>query len=319
MLNLLKMGTKILPRIIIPQISKANLVLTFKCNHKCVTCNIWKTHGRNLTKGVKGELTVEEIEKIVTRNKLIYLSLTGGEAFLREDISDIIQVCMSHVPMVTLTSNGSMPDKMIKTVNKVLPNAKGILDINISLDGNREQHDAFTRVNGSYERATESIERLKASQNGNLKLSVETLVSSYVEMGKEYVCQYARDRGLPLTYTIEQKAPFYDNEDNVIKPVELPEVKLKLNPHSLFSYLYIRNAKRNHNVKCVAGQYTCSITPNGDVMPCLFLPTVLKNLKETDYVIGKLDYKEVVENCTQKCWTPCEAYPTIMFRPWRLL
>ena len=304
MSNLLNMGTKVLSRMIIPKISKANLVLTFKCNHKCVTCNIWKTHGRNLTKGVKGELTVEEIEKIVTRNKLIYLSLTGGEAFLREDISDIIQVCMKHVPMVTMTSNGSMPDKMVQTINQILPKAKGILDINISLDGNREQHDTFTGIEGSYERATESIERLLASQNGNLKLSIETLVSSHVEKGKAHVYQYAREMGLPLTYTIEQKAPFYDNEENVIKPTELPHLRLKFNPYSLFSYLYIRNAKRKHRVKCVAGQYTCSITPNGDVMPCLFLPTVLKNLKETDYVIGKLDYKEVVEKC-QGCWTPC--------------
>ena len=321
--SLLSFGTKILHRMIVPGIAKINLVLTFNCNHKCVTCNIWKTHGYNLTKNSlwkdKGELTVDEVEKIVTRNKFIYLSLTGGETFLRKDIKEIIEVCLQHVPMVTITSNGSMPEKMERVVRQVLPGAKGLLDINISLDGNKEQHDAFTQVEGSYEKATDAIRRLAAMRSKDFRLSIETLVSAHANNGRKAVRQLARELNIPVTYSIEQKAPFYDNEDNVINPGKLPELKLSSSLLDIFSCLYIKGAMNGHTPQCVAGQYTCSVTPYGDVMPCLFLPVILKNLRETNYVLGKLDYKGVVGKCTQKCWTPCEAYPTIMFRPWRLL
>ena len=317
------MGTMILPRIIVPRISKANLVLTFKCNHKCLTCNIWKTHGDNLTRNSqwkdKEELTVDEIEKIVSRNKLIYLSLTGGEPFLRKDIGEIIQVSMQHIPMVTLTTNGSVPSTIERAASQALSKTKGLLGINISLDGNKEQHDAFTRTKGSYEKAIETIERLTALKNNRLKLSIENLVSACTDAGRAHVCQYAQQMGIPLTFSIEQRAPFYDNEDNLANIEEIPSVKLSLKPHEIFSYLYIKSSMNGHTPKCVAGQYTCSITPYGDVMPCLFVPVILKNLRETEYKIGKLDYKEAVGKCQKRCWTPCEAYPTIMFRPWRLL
>ena len=323
-MNTAKIILKVIPRIIVPKVSKANLVLTFNCNHKCVTCNIWKTHGRNLIKGAKypTELTVEEIEKIVTRNNLIYISLTGGEPFLRKDIGDIIRVCLQHVPMVTITTNGSLPKIIEKAAKQALLKTNNLLDINVSFDGNKEQHDAFTQIEGSYERVTETIKRLaklRAKMNGKLKLSIEELVSVHTEAGREHVAQFAKQMNIPLTYSIEQKAPFYDNEDNVLVKGKMPSTKMRLSPHDIFSHLYIQSSMNGHIPKCVAAQYTCSITPYGDVMPCLFLPITLKNLRETDYVIGKLDYKEAVGTCKRRCWTPCEAYPTIMFRPWRLL
>jgi MoaA/NifB/PqqE/SkfB family radical SAM enzyme len=322
-MSILSIGSKALYRIFVPGIAKANLALTFRCNHKCATCNIWKTHGYNLTKDSRwkdaGELTVDEIEKFTERNNLIYLSLTGGETFLRKDIEEIVKVCSLHVPMLTITSNGSMPEKIEKVARNVLPYAKGIININISLDGNKEQHDKFTGVPGSYEKAVESIDRLATIKNSKLRISIETLVSTLTNGGREYVQHFAEERKLPITYSIIQKAPFYDNESINIGCGELPKIKASLNPHDIFSALYIRSARNGHSPKCVAGQYTCSITPYGDIMPCLFLPVILKNLRESDYRIGKLDYKEAVKSCQSRCWTPCEAYPTIMFRPWRIL
>jgi len=325
MLETISTAIKVLPKMIVPSVSKANLALSFKCNHKCLTCNIWKTHGHNLTKNSKhieeGVLTINEIEKIASRNKLIYLSLTGGEPFLRKDIGEIIQVCLQHVPMVTITTNGSLPETIERAVSQALAKTNNLLDINVSLDGNEEQHDAFTRTKGSYKRATETIERLVRirKRNRRLKLSIENLVSACTNAGRGHVRQYAQRMNIPLTYSVEQRAPFYDNGDGPVNIKEMPKVKPSLKLHDIFSYLYIRSSRNGHKPKCVAGQYTCSITPYGDVMPCLFVPAILKNLRETDYRIGKLDYKNAVGECKERCWTPCEAYPTIMFRPWRLL
>lgn len=323
MFEIIKLGTNVLQRIINPSISKINLALTFQCNHKCITCNIWKTKGNKLTENskYKDELSVDEIEKIVTRNNLLYVSLTGGEPFLRKDIKEILLVCLKHVPMVTLTSNGSQPTLIVNTVREVVAKNKNIFDINISLDGNEEQHDAFTRTKDSYKKAKETIERLVivSKDYKNLKLTIETLVSEQTNKGHNNTIQFAKELGIEITYSIIQKAIFYDNEDNKIGVGELPKIHLRPNIHSIFSYLYLRTAKKNNIPDCVAGQYTCSVTPFGDVMPCLFVPIIFKNLRDTNYIIGKLDYKNIISKCKEKCWTPCEAYPTIMFRPWRLL
>lgn len=312
-MSLVKIGLLTLTKIIRPEIVKATIALTWRCSHRCVTCNIW--HDGDKVE----ELSFDEIQKIVERNKLLWCAFTGGEAFLREDIADILKLSLLKYPSVSVTTNGSTPDKIIRSVEYALKNTYNILSVNLSLDGNAEQHDAFTRREGSFGRVTETIERLIALKNKRLSLTIENLVSSVTEGGRDFVRQYAYTRGLNLAYTIEMRSDFYKNEDMPINNDGLPDVRFdRGNP---FNYFYIRQAKRKKQVKCVAGQYNCAITPDGIVKPCWFIGTEAYKLRDTDYQIIPLGCQKSVDQCNESggCWTPCEAYTTMMFRPWRIL
>jgi len=312
-MSLAKIGLLTLIKIVNPSICKATLALTWRCNHRCQTCNIW--HDSDYS----NELTTDEFEKIINRNKLLWVALTGGEAFLRKDIAEIMRMAMKKYPSVSITTNGSQPEKIEKSVRYALQGTKGILAVNLSLDGNEEQHDRFTGVKGSFQRVTETVDRLIALKNNHLKLTIENLVSLKTHDGIEFVRDYAKSKGVSLAYTIEMRSDFYKNTDMPYEGNSLPDTRFELgNP---FNYLYIRQAKRNKPVKCVAGQYDCAITPDGFVKPCWFVDAQAYNIRDTEYRIVPLGCEEIVDKCNKmgRCWTPCTAYSSMIFRPWRVL
>ena len=87
-----KAGVQIVSRWVKPSISRANIAVTYLCNQKCRSCNIWKYYQDELSKGefkLCNELVTWEFEEIIKNNHLIWVSLTGGEPFLRKDIEDV--------------------------------------------------------------------------------------------------------------------------------------------------------------------------------------------------------------------------------------
>src|SRR5688572_11262216 len=62
---------------------KLNWCLTYWCQYRCQTCNIWQRQPVD-------ELSTDEILRILAANESpSWLDLTGGELFLRKDIGDL--------------------------------------------------------------------------------------------------------------------------------------------------------------------------------------------------------------------------------------
>ena len=95
--------------------------VTNRCNFRCNFC----FYGKEIVKGQKSdELTIDEIEKIaITTGPLLQLSLTGGEPFLRKNLSDIIDIFIRHTDpwYITIPTNASMPDRMSEVLEEILP------------------------------------------------------------------------------------------------------------------------------------------------------------------------------------------------------
>ena len=86
--------------------------VTSLCNSKCITCFNWK----NLNK--KDELTLSEIEKVSGHMQHIeYLTLGGGEPFLRKDLPDICRIFYTNngVGAFSIPTNALSPDVIRKT------------------------------------------------------------------------------------------------------------------------------------------------------------------------------------------------------------
>lgn len=322
----IKFYTETVKRFIIPQISKVSLICTYKCNHKCVSCNIWERY-KDKPELANQEIKPYEIHEIVSKNKLIAISLTGGEIFLRNDIEVIISICAMHIPLVNIVTNGSKTEyieQVMEIVTRQYPNNKFI--INVSLEGDIELHDGFTKISGSWYRATETIEKLTnmSRYRKNLTVTCEHLVSPSTKDGDEYVKNYAKKLGIEVTYTIEQTAKYYNHNGKQItlNKREFPMPELKASITSIANTLYMGGAKYlNVNRKnCVAGQYSCFIDPYGNIVPCVHYIDVANtgNVRNNGYKINTDGYKEIINGC-HGCWTPCETYTTLMFRPWKVL
>ena len=73
-----------------------HLELTFKCNSRCIMCDLWgKTDNR-------AELGFKEITSFVKKSKLLKdikkVVLSGGEPWLREDFSEICNFFLKLYP-----------------------------------------------------------------------------------------------------------------------------------------------------------------------------------------------------------------------------
>ena len=73
-------------------------------------------------------------------------------------------------------------------------------------------------------------------------------------------------------------------------------------------------------LKCKALVSSCFISPNGDVYPCTIFNKKLGNLKDVNYDLKKIWKSKrtshvrnlIKQNNCNGCWTPCEAYQTIL-------
>jgi len=77
-----------------------NYLITWKCNSRCMMCNIWKK-GPSAQK----ELQIDEIENLFADpllSKLEWIQLSGGEPFLRKDIAEIVRILLKLHPKLTI-------------------------------------------------------------------------------------------------------------------------------------------------------------------------------------------------------------------------
>jgi MoaA/NifB/PqqE/SkfB family radical SAM enzyme len=314
---------EVIKRMVSPQISKANIAVTWRCNQRCKSCNIWQTYQGNAEK-IQDEFDVSEYNSFLKTSGLMWVSLTGGEPTLRDDIGAILTQSSMYVQMVNITTNGSNPRELESGIRDALQKGPAFVSCNISCEGDEQTHNTFVGKKDSWGSMIESVQRLKLLRNTRFSVKLETIISA--ESNGEAVAKLAKKLNVPLTYTIEQEANFYRNKKAItsgspaMAPIKLPNVSLSPMPTSdeLANYFLLREYKRKKKMACVAGQYSVFIDPYLTVYPCLFKypKAVLGYLRECHYDLQGMA-TEVFKSC--HCATPCETQVGLMFRPWRVI
>ncbi len=336
----LPLAAGVLGRIVRPRVSRVTIPITYDCHQKCKTCDIWKINKENPDLR-KAEMKLEEFEAFCSVNDLFWIALTGGEPFLQKDIVGILKAALTYSKLVSITTTGFSSKKIEKDICQGLVSSSAVLALNVSFEGPKCLHDEITGVKGSYQRALDTYKRLlltSEAQDGRLRVGISYTTSSY-NIGKldEFMEDVEREvPGVPrLTYGIAQDSPsYYQSESHRIKvappSTEVESLVRKMlptlgkGPFDWVNRKYLEGLVDGHKPQCVAGQYSLMLDPYWNVYPCMFFcPDVpVGNLREVDFDLGKLDLtrcREEVKNCRIPCWTPCEAYSTIVFRPWRVL
>lgn len=281
--------------------------VTARCGLNCGHCFYRE---KLLTGDVKDELTLDEYHRFTSKcppfPKLI---LTGGEPFLRHDLADIATLFYanaSRARQITIPTAGTHTDRIVDLVERVLlPRPDLILEIQLSIDGVGEDHDAV-RGKGQFDRLMRTWEALRPIQERNNALRVRF----------NYTFSRKTQDGFEKTFTFvteELGSPHFDMvlvrrttaDDAYWGQVDLAKYRRatellqraerkKAGKSTLKQLLAQRVAVEREIIAnhlqgkavmtgCQAGTLTAIVGETGSVRPCEVLDTTFGNLRDVDY------------------------------------
>lgn len=290
--------------------------VTYKCNFKCKTCNIWKNHyGGN-------ELDLSQIEKIfISLGKSLYwITIDGGEPFLRKDLAEICGIIYKNCKpaIINIPSNGSQPEATIASVKKILrlcPNTN--LIINLSLDHIGEEHDVIKNYSGSFQCLLKTYQELRAIGHPRLRLGLNTVISNYNIKNWEAIYSFGRQlKSDSHLFEIAQLRDEFRNREfnNIIPPQEQSILLLKkllllakIKRKSILGR-YLHAIRKNYYslvqktimvkrqvIPCFAGFASAYILPNGKIWACCNHAWLMGDLKEYNFDFKKLWHSKSTE------------------------
>ncbi len=261
--------------------------LTKDCNLECVHCY----RGSGPTKFPRME-TGKLLEILIQLKRIgvRIVELTGGEPLMHPDFLDIVDFVGREFENFAVVSNGVLWTQ--RHVDQVA-RYKDHVTVQIDLDGpNAEIHQKVRVTSRSFERAVETIKRLKAASlrvRAAMNVLPDTL--QYVEetlqlaksLGVDWfafaqVQQLGRANGLNLQYT-EEQGKYLQNLAKRL-PSEFPEFVSRHSESTLKALADIGN--------CGAGYRSVVLSPTGKVRPCVMFP-------EEVMVMGDLAQQSVHE------------------------
>jgi MoaA/NifB/PqqE/SkfB family radical SAM enzyme len=180
----------------------------------------------------------------------------------------------------------------------------------------------MTSTPKSYEHLVETVHGLKAiGYPDRLIIGFEHMIGRNNNQEYKFIQYKANRENIGITFTMEQEAGYYQNINGGIPKLDIPRIHLTVNPIDIFKNTILLNSKRKAG--CVAGDYSAWVTPDLNVYPCLFSMPDHKsfNLKDTDFNIKPRYFlidKQWINKCSG-CWTPCESFTMLLWRPWRII
>jgi MoaA/NifB/PqqE/SkfB family radical SAM enzyme len=208
------------------------------------------------------------------------------------------------------------------------------------MDGVRATHDAIRGIENSFDRAVETLRRLRSLREEHADLSVSVGMTVTNENHEELpeVWSLARTHGVDFSFRpVNFSDLYYRNRDAPPTPSDcaerlLPTIqsmgKTLIENRGLrravtnLRYMqgaldYIRDPGRRR-LTCRAASASFFIDPYGNVYPCLFIGDALGNVK--DERLSKICSSKAAWEARSKisrggcpgCWVECEAYREII-------
>lgn len=306
--NMSKKNFNLCPRIIgykffrhlnAPKLYPFNLTIsvTNRCNSKCKTCNIWKSNQE------ENELGLEDWRKILKSigKCPVWITISGGEPFLREDLVSIIKIINKYnrPSIINIATNGILTDKIYREVKEVLTFYKGKLIVNLSADGIKQKHD-FIRGVRCFDKVLETYKKLKKIKN--LTIGIHTVISKYnVRDVSEIYNFFEKLNPDSMIYEIAENRAELQNEKINIAPTNeeyLKVVDFLINKNrkakrvskitKLLRKKYYKLTKKmilnkKAILPCYAGIASAHINYNGNLWACCMKCETFGNLMKNNF------------------------------------
>lgn len=285
--------------------SSCNIMITNRCNLKCIMCKQWKETGGR-------ELSTEEWKKIIKdlkANGIRNIHFTGGEPLLRKDLAELVLYSNRNGFTVGMTTNGSL---LKKEILEEFINA-GLRSIAISIDALNNGFEKIRGVADSFAGVKEAVSLIAEMREKN-KIDAYinfTLMSDTIQEFRE-VKRFADELRIPMAICLlDKNSSLFDLEENkkshwisegeAYKSLEdllnfIRTEKTK-KPYSLlmnfpmidFIAGYFKDPRQSH-IPCVSSQDRIIIDPYGNLLGgCLSMGS-FGNMKGKPFI--KLRRKE---------------------------
>jgi len=281
--------------------------VSYNCNSRCRTCNIWKKKAR--------DLTPEEYDKIFRNlgRSVFWTTLSGGEPFMRQDLGAIASSLYNNCrpKVINIPTNGLLGEYIAKTseaISRSCPDSQVV--VNLSLDGIGKKHDVIRGVPGNFERAMKAYAALSKINLPNFTLGVHSVISRFNVNDIPELCDYVLGELKPdsyITEVAEQRAElgtigaditpsavdYAKAVDYVVKKTASYRTKGVSRFTKAFRSGYYAFAKSvlatgRQPIPCYAGIASAQISPEGDVWGCCVRAEPLGNLRENGYDFRKI-------------------------------
>jgi radical SAM protein with 4Fe4S-binding SPASM domain len=248
---------------------QVTLELTHRCNLSCKHCYVD-------TPAQDNELSFAELRDIL--NQLadagcMYLLFTGGECLSRSDFFDVVSYAKERGFNFMFLTNGTLvTPEIARKIAALAP-----VFVGMSLHGATPgTHDGITRKSGSFTSSMRAIELLK---DLDVPISLQTLLMDSNVHEAESMKNLAQRLGVYLRFGYE----ILPTRNGSLNPFQYQAGLDKLCHY--FTPERVEDGKFASEVKavCKAGRGICSISPTGDVTPCLLMPLIVGNLRQATF------------------------------------
>ncbi|MGE0785866.1 MAG: glycosyltransferase [Sandaracinaceae bacterium] len=282
-----------------------SFVLTDKCNSRCKTCLIGARYLDDPSVA-EGELTTAELERVIaTIGPLAWVTLSGGEPFMRKDLADVAvalaEACDPRV--INIPTNGTLVAGTTRAVASILERTRRVhLVVNVSVDGIGAEHDTLRGFEGNFERLRTLIAELRRLDASRLTIGCNTVVSAFNAERIEAIVDGVLAQLAPDSYVLEiaQHRPEYHNDLVTLRPAKPSRdrveraVERALAPSRrgvpglvrAFRRAYYDDAlasldgPRPH--VCYSGFASCAVMPKGDVVTSTGRADPMGSLRDYD-------------------------------------
>jgi MoaA/NifB/PqqE/SkfB family radical SAM enzyme len=326
----------------------AILAITFKCNSKCKTCNVWEYHAKNKGK-IKEEMDFNEFKTFIDNNlQLEDISLTGGEIFLKDELVNMWLYMDKKGFRTGGPCNAVNMEITKRKTTELLTNLSGKNKhlIQFSIDGIGEEHDRIRGIPGNFDNALELLKWAmdKKKKHKFIELSISHNITRTNYKNLPQFIDYFVNLGIKPSQIsfrpVQISESRYENLESgevfrdiseykeVIKVIRQIQDKYPVYKQNLFInnlIKYLRNPTKLI-APCYAGYNFVYINPFWEVFPCSYFDSKLGNLRENNFTLKKIvatkEFKKVGRNIKKgncpKCWTTCFGIRSMLSDPIQL-
>ncbi len=325
------------------------LFVSDQCPNNCTHC--WYTKEWKSKNLKSSTLSFDELEKIsLSIQSLKFLSITGGEAFLRDDIEDIADLFIQNTKLnrFDIPTSGFDADMITQKTERILQrNSTTPFRVDVSLDGLEETHNKIRHNLDAFRNAIKTIESLSnlIGKYPNFDLSVISTISqdnySEAEQLGKYV-QKILPKGEWMVNMVRGSQPKHIVSQEVITAYgQINQLISKRKENHEFSgdrnkfgkFLTAKNSLRRNIIMeishkqrkgggCAAGSLAGVIFNDGDVRPCETLPYSFGNIRDFNYNLAEAwnnpharEIRKQIQQTNCICTHECFLSVSILIQP----
>lgn len=317
----------------------AGLLLTYRCNLKCLFCDYWNRH----VKEKRPELSTAEFKDVIDdffRIGASGIGFMGGEPLLRKDLSELIRYASGKGMTTATTTNGYLlNDENLEAVMH-----SGLEMLTVSIDGtNAEIHDKIRGVQGSFQKAVDAVRKIdqyRKKNNISIMLGVSTCINlqniDYILNMPDFVKSLGVDHnnfmgietmGLVDRATMRKKSVEFNKDDaskfdKVIDGLAAYKKKYGFIDNSFGGLELMKKQFRNEflPITCYAGNTTYYVDCYGDIYPCLAYMEMCKAINNMHSISAKdfwysKEYQRVRDKLykCRLCYFPCQNEFNVLY------